>query len=116
VKPVNNTYIQDLLVVNGGVLVCLLLIWGRARAVRAGRPLTTFQKKMIWYSFFFIIGMAYLMMFGSWLHLPPVEWFIAAGVWGVSLAGVVWVRHARKRRLRSDQRGGVAMDQDGQRR
>jgi hypothetical protein len=103
----NNRYIQDLIIGNGGVLVYLLLGWGWLRSVNGGRSLRPSQKKMLLYSFVFILGMVYLMMFGSWLHLPPVVWFIAIGVWGVVLVLILWRRHKRTKRLGAEERATV---------
>lgn len=99
----NNKYIQDLIFANGGALVYLLLVWGWSRSVNAGRPLTPWQKKLLLYSFVFILGMVYLMMFGSWFHLPTAIWFIAIGFWGAFLVLILWRRHVRNKRLNGDQ-------------
>lgn len=98
-----NRYVQDLIFANGGALLYLLLAWGWSRSVNGGRPLTPWQKKFLVYSFVFALGMAYLMVFGSWLHLPPMVWFAAIGVWGVVLALILWRSHVRNKQLNGDQ-------------
>lgn len=98
----NNKYVQDLIFANGGALGYLLLTWGWLRSANGGQSLRPSQKKMLLYSFVFFLGMAYLMMLGSWFHLPTTIWFVAIGVWGVVLALILWVRYARNKRLHGD--------------
>lgn len=98
-----TTKFQDLLVSTIGALVWLGLSWGWARSVRRGCAMTPPQRKMLWYSFGFILGMCYIMMFGSWFAWPHALWFVLIAAWGVMLALVAWWRHKKNERLAGSQ-------------
>ncbi len=81
-------------------LIFLLLGWAYARLVSAGRPLNPVQRKMLFYGFFFVLGMGYSMALVASLHRHG-KWALAltAG-WGALLGFLAWWRYRRQKRTR----------------
>jgi hypothetical protein len=76
-------------------LVFLILGWPYARFVAGGRPLNQVQKKMLFYGFWFILGMGYLVLIASKLRLPDWMWVAMIIAWAMLLAALAWWRSRR---------------------
>jgi len=88
-------YVTDLLVATGGGLTFLLLSWLATRAIFVGRPLPLHMKTTLRFGFFFILGMAYIMMFVSWLNWSPKVIYALVPPWGASVGYLAWRHHRR---------------------
>jgi vacuolar-type H+-ATPase subunit I/STV1 len=86
----------DFLVATGLALIFLALSWSFARAVSGGRRLNPFKRKVLLYSFVFVLGEAYIMVFASHMHWLKELLFPMIGAWGAMLALVAWWRCRRE--------------------
>lgn len=81
----------DVLVGVGVCFLVLLLSWGYARAIRAGQPLTTTQKKIIFYFFVFLVGTTSLEALGGFRGWQPRLVLTLIALWGLGVVGfAVW--------------------------
>ena len=64
-----------------------------------GRPLSSIQKKMLFYGWMFVLGMGYLMLFAGNMHWPKSLLFSAIGIGGGLVASVAWWRYLQSRRV-----------------
>ena len=79
-------------------LIVLALSYAWSRAVRRGKPLTPFMKKLLWYAPIFCLGMLYAMawheelegIFGS-----ENAWITTTVVWGLLLVFIAWFQHRK---------------------
>ena len=92
---------MDFVVATTASIVFLGVSWLYARTVRAGQPLTAIQRKMIFYGFFFVLGMAYLMMLGGNFQWEPRNILSLLGVWGCVIGVTAFFRYRREKRTRS---------------
>ncbi len=88
----------DILVPPGGALIAIFFSWATMRAIQAGRPLTYFQKDLLFYGFFFLAGAAYFMLVEVTLSLPQQTWVLLSLAWGALLGRIAWQRYQRTRR------------------
>jgi hypothetical protein len=91
----------------------IFLFLGRpyARLVSAGRPLSPIQRKMLFYGFFFVLGMGYSMALIASLHRQG-KWAVVLTVgWGALLFFLALWRH-RSTSTRKPRAGGDS-DRDG---
>lgn len=84
-----------------GGLVWLALSWSWCRTVRAGKPLTPVQKRMMAFGFLFVVGMVYLMAWNSQLAIAlgfpgRLVWVPLTIVWGVVLGVFAWQKYRRE--------------------
>jgi hypothetical protein len=89
---------QNFMIANGGVLLFVVMAWGYTRmGVNWGRPLSSFQRKLLGYSSAFVLAMSYTMVVGPLLlHWPRWAWFTLIAVWGVLILYIAWRRSQRK--------------------
>ncbi len=87
----------DFLVATGLALIFLALSWAFGRAVSGGRRLSSFKRKLLLYSFIFVLGETYIMMFASNLHLPKEMLFPMIGAWAAIVALVAWWRYRKEK-------------------
>ncbi len=87
----------DISVPGLGALVVLFLSWSAARSINAGRRLSSTQRRVVSYGFFFALGMGYLMLIASELHWPDSLLFVLIGAFAVLLAAVAWFQHRQAR-------------------
>lgn len=78
----------------------LLLVWTSDRTITRGRPLTPHMKKVLLYSFFFVLGIGYLILWqdelGLFFHWRSA-WIFLILTWGAMLASIAWWRHRQIR-------------------
>lgn len=84
-----------------GGLIWLFLGWTWCRTVRAGKPLTSVQKKMLAYGFLFVVVMGYLMgwndQLASAVGFPGrMLWIPLTVAWGIVLAFFAWRKYRRE--------------------
>ncbi|SRR6266496_3086297 len=94
---------DDFPVITGLGAIYVFLSWSYAHSLRPGQPLTTFQKKGLVYSSFFVFGMGYLMMFGGILDWSKQLLFTCIAIWAVLVASFALWRE-RRARLRQQNR------------
>jgi hypothetical protein len=82
--------LTDLGVVVGLALVFLGLSWSYIRSINIDRPLTPIQRKMLLYSFLFVLGMGCVMLLAAHLHWRKQLLFPLIGIWGALLAAIAW--------------------------
>lgn len=87
----------DFLVVTGLALIFLALSWAFGRAVSGGRQLNTFKRKLLLYSFVFVLGEAYIMMLVSDLTWPTEVMLPLIAAWAVAVGLVALLRYRRHR-------------------
>ncbi len=66
-----------------------------SRTVRRGRPMTSFQRKMMWYGPMFILSTTYAAILHDQLAIAThwtFAWIAVIAIWGTLLALVAWVR------------------------
>jgi F0F1-type ATP synthase assembly protein I len=90
-----TNYFQDFVIMTGTAMVFFVLSWSSARAIQAGKPLPPHIRRMLVYSFLFVLGTAYIMMVVSWLHWPPRAIVGPIIAWGSLLGYIAWQRHQR---------------------
>ena len=83
---------QDFLVMTGLSLIFLLLGWSWGRATGGGQPLNRFKRRLLSFSFLFVVGMSYIMFLTAYLAWPRKLLFPLIGCWGVVLACIAWYR------------------------
>ena len=88
----------DFVVATGVSLVFLLLSWAYARALRAGRPLTSTQRNMILYSFVFVLGGLFLMAFGGNLGWSSGIILSLIALWASLVISIAIWRYRRTKR------------------
>src|SRR2546427_3594443 len=76
-------------------LVFLLLSWSQMHVTRGRHALTPYDRKLLIYGFFFVLGMGYLMLIGKLFRWRPSMLFVVIGAWGVLLALIAWQRYRR---------------------
>jgi hypothetical protein len=85
-------------------LVVLVLGYVRCREIRGGRPLSSFQRKLLFYAPISCLGMGYSIMFQDELavffHWRDA-WIAAMILWGAVTAAVAWLRHRKTIRTAS---------------
>ena len=79
-------------------LVVLVLGYVHARIIRRGKPLSSIQRKMLFYATFFVLGMGYATMLQD--HLAALfhwenAWVAVMVAWGALLAAIAWTRYRR---------------------
>src|SRR2546421_289883 len=94
----------DFLVATGLALIFLALSWAFGRAVSGGRQLNAFKRKLLFYSFIFVLGEAYTMMFASNLHWPKELILPLVGLWAVAVGGVWWFLYRREKARHTSER------------
>jgi hypothetical protein len=72
-------------------LVFLMLGWPYARIVGGGR-LNPFQRKMLFYGFFFVLGMGYSMAIVAALGGQGKWALVLTAIWGALVGLVAWRR------------------------
>ena len=90
-----NNYLADFLVATGVGLGFLALGWGTTRTIFLGKPLPVHMRIALVYGFFFILGMAYIMMGVSWLNRTSHLIYPLIAAWGVLLAYLARRRYKR---------------------
>jgi len=79
-------------------LIAVVFAYFWSRGVRGGKPLTSFQKRLMWYGSAFVFGMTYTVMFHSQLsslvHWKQA-WIAIVIAWGLSLTSIAWYQHRR---------------------
>lgn len=85
--------LTDFGVMTGLALIFLVLSWSYMRSLNLGRPLRPIQKKMLFYSFIFALGMCYLMLLAGDMHWPKSLLFPVIGIWGGVVGFVAWWRY-----------------------
>lgn len=81
-----------------GALVWLLLSWFATIGINAGRPLSTVQRGMLKYGFFFALGMCCLIVLVFGLGWPHPLVFVLIAAWGVLIFYLGWRRSHREQR------------------
>jgi len=79
-------------------LIAVALGYSQSRRIRGGKPLSSFQRKLMFYCPFFILGMGYAIMLQD--HVAALfhwrnAWIAVIVVWGALLAAIAWMRHRR---------------------
>jgi hypothetical protein len=92
-----TSVLTDLGVSTGVSLIFLAISWSFTRAVNSGRPFSPLQKRMLLYSFVFVLGMSYLMLLVSDMRWPTNLIFPMIGAWGGLVALAAWWRYRRAR-------------------
>jgi hypothetical protein len=79
------------------ILSCVFaaLVWLSDRTITGGRPLTPHMKKVLFYSFFFVLGMGYSMAIVAMLGWPRPFWIVFTVAWALLLASIAWWRYRR---------------------
>jgi branched-subunit amino acid ABC-type transport system permease component len=79
-------------------LIAVVLAYSWSRRVRGGGPLTSFQKRLMWYGSAFVFGMTYTVMFHNQLsrlvHWKQA-WIAIVIAWGFSLTLIAWYQYRR---------------------
>ena len=78
-------------------LAFFLLGWPYARMVGAGQRLNTVQRKMIFYGFWFVLGMGYSMSAVASLGWQGRWALVLTAAWGAILSFFAWWRHQREK-------------------
>jgi hypothetical protein len=85
-------------------LVVLVLGYVRSREIRGGRPLSSFQRKLLFYAPVFCLGMGSSIAFqdelGTFFHWGNA-WIAAIILWAALLAAVAWLRYRKAIRTAS---------------
>jgi hypothetical protein len=89
---------MDFIVITGLALIFLALSWLYGRILSGGRPLNSFNRRMLGYSFAFALGMGYVMLFVADFHLSKELLAPMIAGWAGVIAFVGWARHRRKKR------------------
>ena len=79
-------------------VIVILLGYSQARRIRRGKPLSSFQRKLMFYFPLFVLGMGYAIMLQD--HLAALlhwekAWIAVMVAWGALLAGIAWARYRR---------------------
>jgi hypothetical protein len=88
----------DFLVATALALIFLALSWVYGRTLSGGRRLNYFKRTLLMWSFVFVLGEVYIMMFVSKLSWPKELLFAMIGLWGVVVAFVAFWLHRRGKR------------------
>ena len=79
-------------------LVVLVLGYVQSWIIRRGQPLTSIQRKLLFYGTVFTLGMCYAIAFQDELaalfHWQS-SWIAVMVAWGALLAAIAWMRHRR---------------------
>lgn len=84
-----------------GGLIWLFLSWSWCKTVRAGKPLTGTQKRILGYGFLLVVGVVYLLAWNSQLASAigfpgRLVWIPLSVAWGVLLALFVWQKYRQE--------------------
>jgi len=79
-------------------LVFIVFRWPYARMVGGGRRLNPVQRKMLFYGFFFVLGMGYLMASVSAIGWQGKWALVLTAAWGAVLGFLVWWRSRREKK------------------
>ncbi len=83
----------DLLMPPMVALAVLVLGYAQSRRIRGGQPLSSFQRKLLFYGPVFTLGMGYAMAFhlqlAALLHWENA-WIAAIAAWGALLIAIAW--------------------------
>jgi hypothetical protein len=79
-------------------LVFLVLGWPYARMVGGGRRLNPVQGKMVFYGFFFVLGMGYSIAAASALGWRGKWALVLTACWGVVVGFLAWGHSRREKR------------------
>ena len=81
------------------ILSCVffVLVWLSDRTITKGQPLTSHMKKVLFYGFFFVLGMGYSMTFVSMFGWPRPLWIVFTVAWALVLALIAWWRYRQAR-------------------
>src|ERR1700676_487377 len=90
-----KSHFTDFLVATVGSLAFLLLGWVTTRGVFLGKPAPLHMRTTLVYGFFFILGMAYIMMIVSWMDWQPRVIYVLVVPWGALLSYLA-VRNYRR--------------------
>lgn len=77
-------------------VICVILGYLHGRIIRRGKPLSSIQKKMLFYFAFFILGMGYAIMLQDQLAVLlhwRNAWIAVMVAWAALLAVVAWKRY-----------------------
>jgi len=85
-------------------LIAIALGYSQAKRIRRGKPLSSFQRKLMFYFPLFFLGMGYAIMLQD--HLAALfhwenAWIAVMVAWGALLAVVAWTRYRRNALSRS---------------
>jgi hypothetical protein len=89
--------LDDLFVATVFAVIFLVLSWWWGRVTSGGKPLNQFKKRLLAFSFIFVLGMAYLMVLVSDLNWNRALLFPVIACWAVSVAGVAWYRYWKQK-------------------
>lgn len=87
--------VSDFLVGTGLALIFLFLSWLWGRATGAGKPLNLFKRRLLFYGFFFALGIVYIMVLVADLRWPRTLLFPAIACWGAILGFLAWFNYRR---------------------
>jgi len=73
------------------------LSWTVMKGIRAGGSLTGFQRALLFFQFFFVVGIAYSMMLVFRLDLPRPLWLVLTVVWGAVIGKITQKHYQRNR-------------------
>jgi hypothetical protein len=77
-------------------LIAVALGYSQGRRIRGGKPLSSIQRKMLFYFAFFALGMTYAIMLHDQLaalfHWRSA-WIAVMVAWGALLAAIAWMRY-----------------------
>ena len=77
-------------------LIGVALGYSQCRRIRGGKPLSSVQRKMMFYFAFFSLGMTYTMAFHDQLAALfrwKNAWIAVIVAWGALLAAIAWIRY-----------------------
>ena len=85
-------------------LIVLVLGYVQSRIIRRGKPLSSIQRKLMFYMPAFVLGMTYTIMLQD--HLAVLfhwenAWIAVMVTWGALLAAIAWTRYRRNALSRS---------------
>jgi len=79
-------------------LIGVALGYSQCRRIRGGKPLSSIQRKMMFYFAFFALGMTYTMAFHDQLAALfrwKNAWIAVIVAWGALLVAIAWMKHRR---------------------
>jgi uncharacterized membrane protein len=88
---------SDLVVATVLALILLFLSWLSGRATGRGKPLNRFKRRLLTFSFIFVLGMGYMMALVSDLKWSRTLLFPAIVCWGLVVAAVAWYCSRREK-------------------
>jgi tryptophan-rich sensory protein len=77
-------------------LIVIALGYSQSRSIRGGKPLSSIQRKLMFYMPAFVLGMGYAMAFHEQLAALfrwENAWIAVMVVWGALLAAIAWMRY-----------------------